>query len=67
MGSSSSQVYKIGICHFSVLQAALTGKKKTGRLKIRIMCLGGATGVPIYLCFCDGLVQSVHRHHLIEN
>jgi hypothetical protein len=41
--------YKIGICCFSTKYAALMSK--TGWLGIRIMCLSGATCLPVDCCF----------------
>jgi hypothetical protein len=42
--------YKIGICVFSAKYAALGAK--TGWLEISIMCLSGATCLPVDCCFC---------------
>ena len=48
--SGQDKVYAIGMCCFSAKNAAGVGAK-TGWLRIRIMCLSGATCLPADCCF----------------
>ena len=51
--SGQSKDYEIGICCFSAKQAVLRGKSKTGWLRIRILCLTGATYLSADCCFSE--------------
>jgi len=49
--SGQSKDYEIGIWCFSAKQAVLRRKSKTGWLRIRILCLTGATYLSAHCCF----------------
>jgi hypothetical protein len=51
--SGQSKDYEIGICCFSAKQAVLRRKSKTGWLRIRILCLTGATYLSADCCFSE--------------
>ena len=64
--SGQTKDYKIGICCFSAKHETLRSKSKTGCLVIWIMCLSGATCLPVFCCFSVRVEQLVYQCSVVS-